>query len=227
MIQAIVYDAVGTLLHVTPSVAEVYAEVGARFGSKYSAQEIAERFQTAFALEEQRDQRAGWKTNEMREKLRWRGIVISVLDDTRDPGGCAKELFDIFSKPTAWTHTPEAADLIANVQERGIRQGLASNFDARLRPVVQGMPALATLQPIIISSEVGWRKPAPQFFAKVSEILQLPPGDILFVGDDRVNDFEPARAAGMKSVLFDPAGKHAEVGAERIERLEEVLSLLE
>ena len=33
MIKAIVYDAVGTLIHVQPAVSAIYAEVGRRFGS--------------------------------------------------------------------------------------------------------------------------------------------------------------------------------------------------
>ena len=37
MIQAIVYDAVGTLIHVQPAVSALYADVGQRFGSKLDA----------------------------------------------------------------------------------------------------------------------------------------------------------------------------------------------
>ena len=34
MIQAIVYDAVGTLIHIQPAVGAIYADVGRRFGTR-------------------------------------------------------------------------------------------------------------------------------------------------------------------------------------------------
>ena len=205
MIQAIVYDAVGTLIHVQPSVALIYAEFGKRFGSQLQANEIRRRFSTAFARQDQLDQQAGWRTSEPRERERWRQIVAEVLDDVTD-AACFDALFDMFAKPAVWTCDPEAGDVLANLHQRGIRQALASNFDRRLRGVIEPMPIARYLESIVISSEIGWRKPAPEFFAHVAESLRLPTSAILFVGDDRVNDYEAALKAGMQAMLVGRNG---------------------
>ena len=58
-VQAVYFDAVGTLLHPQPPAAEVYATVGSRFGSRYSLPEIDRRFRVAFRKQERADRAAG------------------------------------------------------------------------------------------------------------------------------------------------------------------------
>lgn len=221
MIQAIVYDAVGTLIHVQPAVAFIYAEIGRRFGSRLAEDEIHRRFTPAFSRQDQIDTQAGWRTSEAREIERWRAIVAEVLDDVPDSAACFTALFDAFGNATAWSCADNAADLLVGMQRRGIRQAMASNFDRRLRAVIEPMPIAAYLDPVIISSEVGWRKPAAAFFAHVAESLRLSAESILFAGDDLGNDYDAARAAGMRAVLFDPLGKHLDV-ANRLEKLSDL-----
>jgi putative hydrolase of the HAD superfamily len=83
-----------------------------------------------------------------------------------------------------------------------LQLGLASNFDARLRRVVAGIPALRPIKHLVISSEVGWKKPASGFFAALAARIALPPAEILFVGDDLANDYYGARSAGLQPVLL-------------------------
>jgi putative hydrolase of the HAD superfamily len=223
MIRAVCYDAVGTLMHVTPSVAAVYAEVGSRFGSRRAVEEIGARFKVAFARQEQLDAEAGWRTNETREMRRWRDIVAEVLGDAVDLDSCFAELYDRFRDPGVWQIDASASSVLTAVRTRGVRQALASNFDQRLHELAQALPPLRNLDPIVVSSDIGWRKPAPAFFAHLLDLLQLPPSEVLFVGDDVVNDYIPAREAGMVSVLYDPQRKHP--GLNRIERLDEIIRL--
>ncbi len=223
MIQAIVYDAVGTLIHVQPSVAQIYAAIAEQFGSRFDAVAIQRRFHAAFSRQDQRDEEAGWLTSEAREMQRWREIVAEVLDDVAKPAACFDAIFEAFKKPEAWTYDRCANDLLAGLNQRGIRQSMASNFDARLHALIASMPIAAYLNPVIISSEVGWRKPAPEFFSYLMDALRLPAEAILFVGDDRVNDYAAACAAGMKSLLLDPKKRHLDLKADRIGRLDELL----
>ncbi len=220
MIRAIVYDAVGTLLHVTPSVGAIYADIGRRFGSRRSAEDVRARFHAAFAEQDRLDKAAGWRTSEERERQRWRDIVLTVLDDAKPTTACFEALWTAFSKPDVWQLDPDANDVIRAFHKRGLQQALASNFDQRLRGII----AMDVLDPIIISSEIGWRKPAPEFFAHVIDALKLPAREILFVGDDRVNDFAAAARAGMHSVLFDAEERHLDAGMQRVERLEQLLT---
>lgn len=223
MIRAIAFDAVGTLIHPDPPAAEIYAAVGQRFGSRLDARAIGVRFRQAFARQEQKDRAAGLRTDERREIERWRDIVAEVLDDVNVAEACFAVLYEHFAQPWAWRTSAGAASVLAQLGARGFRLALASNYDQRLRRVVAGMPEFAAIEHLVISSEVGWRKPAPQFFAALCRNLELPARDVLLVGDDRDNDFEGGMAAGLQTLLFDRCGRSLDLGPRRIGTLEELL----
>jgi putative hydrolase of the HAD superfamily len=198
-----VFDAVGTLIHPEPAAAVVYAEIGRRWGSQLPVSTILPRFAAAFQMEEAQDHKLNLRTSEEREQQRWRGIVGKVLDDVSDSERCFQELYEHFSKPEAWRLDPEAAETINRLARLGYILGMASNYDHRLRQVAAGLPPLNHLQHLVISSEVGWRKPALQFFWAVCQSVGLPAAQILYVGDDLLNDCRGAQLANLRSVWFD------------------------
>lgn len=200
-VQAIFFDAVGTLIFPNPSAADIYADVGRRHGSRLVLDEVRERFTAAFAREEALDHAAGLRTSEEREQQRWRNIVAAVLDDVGDPQACFDELYEHFARPEAWRVDPAAARILRQFRDKGHRLGMASNFDRRLRTVVAGLRELQPMTHFVVSSEIGWRKPAPQFFAAMCRDVDLPATRILLIGDDLVNDQQGAVAAGMHSIL--------------------------
>jgi putative hydrolase of the HAD superfamily len=205
-VRAVFFDAVGTLIHPEPSAAAVYAAVAGSLGSRLTEAEIAARFRAAFAREEAFDRANGLRTGEERERRRWRHIVAAVLPDVCDGERCFEELFAHFARPGAWRCDPQAAAVLAELERRGYVLGMASNYDSRLRTVAAGLPELRPLRHLVISSEVGWRKPAPEFFAALCERTELAPAEILLVGDDRVNDYDGATAAGLRAVLVGAGG---------------------
>jgi putative hydrolase of the HAD superfamily len=134
-------------------------------------------------------------------------------------------LYRHFSLPAAWQCEPDAGPVLQALARRGYRLGVASNYDRRLYPVLEGLTALQPLRDVVVSSEVGWRKPAPQFFAALAERTGLPADSILLVGDDRVSDYEGARAFGLRAILLDPRGRETDVPG-RLTRLGELPDLL-
>jgi putative hydrolase of the HAD superfamily len=223
-VRAVVFDAVGTVIHPEPPAPVLYAEVGRRFGSKRTPEEIKLRFVAAFGHEETIDYAEGLRTNEAREVERWRRIVRHVFDDLADADACFEELFEHFSRPEAWRCDADVTETAEALAQQGYALGLASNYDHRLRSVVAGFRVLSGLQHVIISSEVGWRKPAPPFFVALCQAFRLPAEQILYVGDDPANDYEGARTAGLQAVLFDPKGKHVDGIRVRIRALRELLA---
>jgi putative hydrolase of the HAD superfamily len=83
-----------------------------------------------------------------------------------------------------------------------------------------------------ISSEIGWRKPSPEFFNVVCRSVAMLPANILFVGDDFESDMEGAFKAGMRGVWLEPEDSHpipkGEWGnrVQRVHRLRDLLPLL-
>ncbi len=198
------FDAVGTLIHPEPCAAAVYATVGRRYGSRLDEPAISARFRAAFRRQEEVDHAAGLRTDEEREVARWRAIVREVLDDLPDYEACFQELYAHFARPDSWRCLAETAEVLATLAARGHMLGLASNFDRRLRGLVERWPALRPISHLVISSEIGWRKPAVPFFAEMCRQVDEQAKRILLVGDNTANDYVGARAAGLRALLLDP-----------------------
>ena len=205
--RCIAFDAVGTLIHPTPPPGEVYFQVGRRFGSKLSVDEMTARFRQAFRDAERADFDGAsgrlLATSEEHEKERWRQIVAAVIDDIADSGGCFEELFAHFASPRSWSCFDEVPDVLAELKQAGYRLAIASNFDSRLHAVSDGTPALKPIDLRVISSEVGCRKPARPFFEALVAVAGCRAEEVLMVGDDFVNDVEGARQAGLGAVFVD------------------------
>jgi putative hydrolase of the HAD superfamily len=195
-IRAILFDAVGTLIYPDPSVAEVYRREGQKLGSKYSADEIGERFRASIKQHYQ-----GGQTSELRELERWRRIVYEVIDDVDD----AQELlltalWRHFGSPSAWRLFDDVSPAWREYSRRGYLLGIASNFDSRLRTVCRGHPPLHECRQIFVSSEVGYAKPEPGYYRAVQEQLGLLPEQILLIGDDAAADVAGPLAAGWHAL---------------------------
>ncbi|MDD4817497.1 MAG: HAD family hydrolase [Victivallaceae bacterium] len=57
-------------------------------------------------------------------------------------------------------------------------------------------------QPIVISSDFGFRKPDPRMYANALETLDVTPDEAIFIGNDMYRDVWGAHRAGMKTVFF-------------------------
>lgn len=212
-ISAVYFDAVGTLLFPSEPVHKTYHEFGQRYGSRLQPADVHSRLRSAFQRQEQADAQAGWTTSEPREFDRWRTIVAEVFSDA-DHETCFRELWDWYSLPSSWNVADGTSDLLAKLS-RDFVVGLASNFDSRLLNLVSYFPELTPIgDRCVISSVVGYRKPSAFFFAAVADAANAPPNRVLYVGDDRRNDYEGALAAGMRAVLVEPSS-----GANTLQRL--------
>jgi putative hydrolase of the HAD superfamily len=215
-VRAAFFDAVGTLLFPEPPAAEIYARVAARHGLAIAVDEVRARFLHAYREEEQIDRVADWVTSEEREVQRWRRIVRDSLAGVRDPETCFHELFHHFARPTSWRLDQKTPNVLRELVSRGIRVGMGSNYDSRLLSVVYGLAELGSLRGcVVISAQVGYRKPALEFYREVIRVAECEPAEILFVGDDLENDFEGARSAGLKAVLLAPRAENQKVAGVR------------
>jgi putative hydrolase of the HAD superfamily len=222
--RAVFFDAVGTLIHPDPPAPAVYAAVARRYGSRLEVEAITAHFRAAFRRQEAIDRLNGWRTDEDREYARWRAIVAETLTDVTDAEACFRELYAHFARPDAWRVQAGAGPTLQSLAERSWHIGMASNFDARLRGVAAGLPELAPVRTIVISSEVRFRKPAESFFAEIARQAEMDLAKIIYVGDDFANDYAGARAAGMKAILFDPEGKCRDSTVRRVVGLPALLA---
>lgn len=217
------FDAVGTLIYPHPPVAAAYGAVARCHGSALSEAEISERFRAAFARQEAIDaNRNGSRTDENREFRRWQAIVSETLCDVHDAAAAFEELWRHFALAENWRLFDDVAGVWKALKARGFRLAVASNFDGRLRSICRGLPPLDCCEDVYVSSELGVRKPAIEFFRGVEERLRLASEQILLVGDDWTNDYLAARNAGWRALFLDRR-RSGEPTAESIRSLHALL----
>jgi len=201
-VRGVVFDVVHTLVEPAPPVAAAYREAGLRHGVDVERSVIQARFRTAWRRQELLDAAAApaFATSRQREASRWRAIVADVFGEAgADPAvgeAIFAELWEHFARPEAWRAIPAGRDLVRSARAAGLTVALASNFDERLLAIAPALAPLAGAGHVFPSSELGWRKPAPEFFRAVERRLDLAAAELLLVGDDPELDLAAGRRAG-------------------------------
>jgi putative hydrolase of the HAD superfamily len=203
----VLFDAVGTLIYPEPSVVVVYQAIGVKHGLELAAAELRVRFRSSLqnANLRLRAERWNWQTDEPREFEYWRTVVRDVFAELSPAAAEAafQELWQHFSRVEHWRVFDDVAPTLAVLRDRGFRCGIASNFDERLRGICTSHPVLASLDPLFVSSGVGWSKPAAGFYAAIEQRTGLLPEQILLVGDDRENDVTAPQQRGWQARWLD------------------------
>ncbi|GAB7003019.1 HAD-IA family hydrolase [Nocardioides sp. AN3] len=105
---------------------------------------------------------------------------------------------------------PAMFDLIADLRSLGLRTGLLSNSWGNTYPRERIAEAFDT---VVISGEVGLRKPQPEIYHLALDGLGVAPERSVFVDDAEPNVIG-ARAVGLRTVLHtDPASTRAALAA--------------
>jgi putative hydrolase of the HAD superfamily len=196
-IRAVTFDVGGTLIEPWPSVGHAYAEVASKFwipGANPDALNLA----FARAWKDRRDfdySRPAWH-----ELVRQTFAGLSITP----PGDeCFCAIYNHFAHAGAWRVFNDAHGALASARAQGLKVGLISNWDERLRPLLTELRLTGLFDVITISCEVGSTKPGGEIFGHCAARLGLAPEFILHVGDSRAEDVAGARGAGLKAVLLD------------------------
>jgi putative hydrolase of the HAD superfamily len=217
------------LLYPHPSVGEIYAEAARRHGAAADAAVMEDAFRRSWVACHHDDAVA--TAGNVSQRDWWRVLVFRALDmagvTMADREAYFNELYELFARPEVWRLFPDAMETIADVRRRGLKVGLLSNWDHRLRPVLEGLGLMPLLDAVTISCEVGVEKPDPRIFHVARSALGVAHGEeVLHVGDSYRDDVLGALAVGMGAVLVEHAGKHPWDGAT-IRQLGELVALLD
>jgi putative hydrolase of the HAD superfamily len=204
-VAVVVFDVVGTLVEPRPSVAVAYQQAARRHGLTVDAAVIQQRFKTAWRRQEAIDAAAvpAFATSRGREAERWRAIVDEVFRGSSASAAIFTDLWDHFGRIDAWQPLARGRDLVRLAIDAGVTVALASNFDERLLAIAEHVEPLSWVPHVFASSEIGWRKPAPEFFRWVERRLGCDPAEALLVGDDPELDLAAARRAGWRALAID------------------------
>jgi putative hydrolase of the HAD superfamily len=195
-ISAVTFDVGGTLIKPHPSVGHIYAAAAARQGVAIEPAVLNYRFAKA------------WKEfrNFNHARIEWAALVdqtFAGLLPEKPSETFFPELYDEFAEPAAWHIFEDVKPALDALAARGLNLGIISNWDERLRPLLDKMDLAKYFEFIVISSEVGFTKPSPVIFELAARKLGLPPEKILHVGDSRKHDVEGATGAGFQARLLE------------------------
>lgn len=73
---------------------------------------------------------------------------------------------------------------------------------AYARPELHAVGLAGYFDPIVISGDLGYRKPDPRIFTAALTAMKLSPSEVLFVGNDMYRDIHGAQRLKMKTVFF-------------------------
>jgi putative hydrolase of the HAD superfamily len=208
--KVIFLDAVGTLFGVKGSVGEVYSQIAQEFGVEVSAETLNKTFIQSFkASPPPIFIDAEIHDIPQREFDWWRIIALStfegagVLKEFPDFSSFFSELYIHFGTAEPWFVYPDVLPSLMNWRRLGVELGVLSNFDSRIYSVLQSLGLREFFASVTISTQVHAAKPDPQIFAIALEKHNCPPEAAWHIGDSIVEDYQGAKAAGMRGIWID------------------------
>jgi len=202
--EALLLDAMGTLIGLRASVGTSYAETAAGHGIEVDAAAIDRAFPEV--LRQAPPLAFPGLSGEalLAAERHWWGerieTVLQAAGAPQAPLDLQHQLFDRFADPSLWLVYDDVPDRLAHWHHRGLRLAVVSNFDQRLHGLLEGLGLARWMELVVVSSQAGAAKPSPEPFRQALAGLGLGPDQAWRVGDSP-EDAEGARAAGLRCLL--------------------------
>jgi putative hydrolase of the HAD superfamily len=225
-IRGIFFDAGNTLLRVHPSVGAVYADAARHYGADLSAEAVEESFKNLWMRTAPLVTNEGHRLSYEKERDWWRFIVSEVFrghiqfnnfDDFFD------YLFERFAQSESWRLYDDVIHVLQDLHQQGFHLGIISNWDSRLPALLDQMEISQYFKTVVVSALVGYEKPHPAIFEIALQQSGFEPGEVIYIGDDLILDYQAARKAGIRAYHLDRYKKF-EPHEGTIDGLREVLS---
>ena len=138
----------------------------------------------------------------------WRELVGHVFDQVApsvnelDRDNFFEVAYEHFAEAGVWELYPEVPEVLEQLRPH-FQFAVISNFDGRLRFILQHLGISNYFSYIFISSELGADKPDPEIFRRALNLIDLNANEVLHVGDDPERDWKAAKAAGLSVFRLD------------------------
>ena len=227
------FDAGLTLIHPDPPVGVVYADALRRAGVPAEPEQAEREFQTAW-LQLREDQPAAdleYGSTADHAMDWWRLVVrrsFARFGEPTDFEGIFRSLWDHFAAGSAWRIYGDVEPVFRALRSRGIGIGLISNWDVRLRRLLDELELTRQLDWVVISCEMGVEKPHPAIFEQALSLCGHRPGSVMHVGDSLREDVQGALDAGLRAAWLrrNDSGNDPPPGASVVRELTAIPSLL-
>ena len=222
--RAVLFDALGTLVELTPPAPRLRDELARRFGAEVTVAEA----QAAIAAE------IGYYRSHLNEghdpaslaELRRRcgEVLRGALPErarARLPEGAP--MVQALLTSLHFDAFPDALVALPRLRNSGARLVVVSNWDVSLHEVLERVGLAEALDGTVTSAEAGARKPDAAIFERALRLAGVRASDALHVGDTVAEDVIGARSAGIEPVLLLRGGGSGPDGVRTIASLAELL----
>jgi putative hydrolase of the HAD superfamily len=200
MPKAIFFDAAGTLIRLTKSVGWNYALVARRQGLMLDAAALDLAFAQVWKEMPLRPATGQPRVDD--DKGWWRDLIERLLNRlSTETTPLARDTFfeaayAHFAEAGVWEPYSDVEEVLEILVPR-FELAVVSNFDSRLRLVLQHLGIAKYFRHIFLSSELGADKPDPLIYQRALELSGFGLKEVMHVGDDPKRDWDGASRAGL------------------------------
>ena len=129
-----------------------------------------------------------------------------AMDPARCPRGLVAALADTHRRELGQAaHFPAHHGPLLRELSRARRLAVVSNFDysPTAHDILARTGVADVFVSVVVSDEIGWRKPRPEIFVEALQRVGVRPADALFVGDRLDIDVAGAQQAGMQAAWIN------------------------
>jgi REG-2-like HAD superfamily hydrolase len=226
--RAVLYDAGHTLVQPRPKAPDIWRFLSAQLGV-----ELAQERELPSIVHHFYQLGIGTYDSDERARQFWSSYYAEALLDAgvdlprEELVSAGDAMYNWYQNPAQWEPFPETIEALTRVQERGLKQGVVSDWGTDLVPILHAHEVTRHLDFVVASATVGVAKPHPDVFLFALKRAGLKAAEVIYVGDSYISDVLGARAVGIRPVLIDREGKAPEVDCEVVTSLLSVLDLVE
>jgi putative hydrolase of the HAD superfamily len=224
--EAVLFDALGTLVKLEPPWPFLQAALADRHGIEITEEEarIAIKAEIAYYVEHHSEGSDPQSLAELRARC---AMVVGENLPPAAAGLTVEQLTEALLDSLRFTPYPDAAVALGRLRSAGMLAAVVSNWDCSLGSVLGELGLGGMLNAVVTSAVAGARKPDPAIFEAALAALRCSPDRAILVGDSLDTDVAGGRAAGIRSVLLDRSGRETDKsGVERIVTLDSLPDLM-
>lgn len=220
MSDALLLDALGTLLALEPPAPRLRRNLAERLGIEISVAD-AERA-IAAEISYYRAHLGEGRDPDSLSDLRLRcaralGAMLPAADKVP-----LDALVELLLASLEFRPYDDARPALEAARERGARLVVVSNWDVSLPDVLAHVGLAELVDGVVVSAAVGAAKPSSEIFEHALRLAGASAADAVHVGDSVVEDIEGARAAGIEPILISRDGAQGPPGVRTIATLSEL-----
>lgn len=201
-VEAVLLDAMGTLLALEPPVPALRAALAAA-GHPHDEARVAAALRAEIAHYRAHHDRGRDPASLATLRLDCARVLAEALGGDAPPPA---ELAPMLVASLRFALLPDAAEALDALARAGVRLAVVSNWDCGLVDVLERLGVAGLFDAVSVSAVVGAAKPDPAIFHHALRRLGVPAARALHCGDRPEYDCAGARRAGIRAVLVDREG---------------------